>query len=150
MRALPWDLPWDLPWELPWDLARRRKGAAARSSLPTRHVSTAHAILCGMTPCRVVRVRRRCACIEQVLSQETTQGELRRYGTSCDMWSVGVIVYILLSAAPPFYGKTDAEMNRRIKNGHYRFPEKCAAPRRRMPRRRMPRRRERSRASHVH
>ena len=28
-----------------------------------------------------------------------------RYGTSCDMWSVGVIVYILLSAAPPFYGK---------------------------------------------
>ena len=60
----------------------------------------------------------------EVLAQEVTHGELRRYGTACDMWSVGVIVYILLSAAPPFYGKTDAEMNRRIKLGQYRFPEK--------------------------
>ena len=49
----------------------------------------------------------------EVLAQEVTLGQLRKYGTSCDMWSVGVIVYILLSAAPPFYGKTDAEMNRR-------------------------------------
>ena len=49
---------------------------------------------------------------------------LRKYGTSCDMWSVGVIVYILLSAAPPFYGKTDAEMNRRIKLGMFKFPDK--------------------------
>jgi serine/threonine protein kinase len=60
----------------------------------------------------------------EVLSQEVSRGELRRYGTSCDMWSVGVIVYILLSAAPPFYGKTDAEMNKRIKQGLYRFPDK--------------------------
>jgi calcium/calmodulin-dependent protein kinase I len=60
----------------------------------------------------------------EVLSQEVSNGELRRYGTSCDMWSVGVIVYILLSAAPPFYGKTDAEMNRRIKQGLYRFPDR--------------------------
>jgi serine/threonine protein kinase len=55
---------------------------------------------------------------------QVTHGQLRKYGTSCDMWSVGVIVYILLSAAPPFYGKTDAEMNRRIKLGQYRFPDK--------------------------
>ena len=60
----------------------------------------------------------------EVLAQEVTHGELRRYGTSCDCWSVGVIVYILLSAAPPFYGKTDAEMNRRIKQGQYKFPDK--------------------------
>ena len=60
----------------------------------------------------------------EVLSQEVSHGQLRRYGTSCDMWSVGVIVYILLSAAPPFYGKTDAEMNRRIKLGLYKFPDK--------------------------
>ena len=60
----------------------------------------------------------------EVLSQDARNGKLRQYGTSCDMWSVGVIVYILLCAAPPFYGKTDAEMNRRIKTGHYRFPDK--------------------------
>ena len=55
---------------------------------------------------------------------QVSHGQLRRYGTACDLWSVGVIVYILLSAAPPFYGKTDAEMNRRIKQGFYRFPDK--------------------------
>jgi len=60
----------------------------------------------------------------EVLAQEVTRGQLRRYGTSCDCWSVGVIVYILLSAAPPFYGKTDAEMNRRIRQGQYKFPDK--------------------------
>jgi len=60
----------------------------------------------------------------EVLAQEVTAGQLRQYGTSCDMWSVGVIVYILLSAAPPFFGKTDAEMNRRIKLGQYKFPDK--------------------------
>ena len=60
----------------------------------------------------------------EVLEQSVTHGQLRKYGTSCDMWSVGVIVYILLSAAPPFYGKTDAEMNRRIKQGVYKFPDK--------------------------
>ena len=60
----------------------------------------------------------------EVLAQEVSHGQLRKYGTSCDMWSVGVIVYILLSAAPPFYGKTDAEMNKRIKQGTYKFPDK--------------------------
>lgn len=28
----------------------------------------------------------------------------KRYGTQCDMWSMGVIVFILLGGYPPFYG----------------------------------------------
>ena len=60
----------------------------------------------------------------EVLSSQVSQGTLRRYGTACDMWSVGVIVYILLCAAPPFYGKTDDEMNRKIKGGVFKFPQK--------------------------
>ena len=50
----------------------------------------------------------------EVLAHEVSDGQLRRYGAGCDMWSVGVIVYILLCAAPPFYGKTDGEMNRKV------------------------------------
>ena len=60
----------------------------------------------------------------EVIAQEKTEVRSRRYDSSCDMWSVGVIVYILLSAAPPFYGTTDAEMNRRVKQGSYSFPDK--------------------------
>ena len=50
--------------------------------------------------------------------------EKRFYGTSCDMWAVGVIVYVLLCAAPPFFGRTEEEINRRVKGAQYRFPDK--------------------------
>lgn len=31
----------------------------------------------------------------------------KSYGSKCDIWSIGVIVYILLSGIPPFNGKDD-------------------------------------------
>jgi serine/threonine protein kinase len=39
------------------------------------------------------------------------------YGLPCDIWSVGVIVYMLLTGNPPFNGKTDAEVISKVKAG---------------------------------
>lgn len=41
------------------------------------------------------------------------------YGLPCDMWSVGVIVYMLLSGVPPFDGKTDADVMAKIRQGRF-------------------------------
>ena len=43
------------------------------------------------------------------------------YSHQVDLWSIGVIVYILLCGFPPFYGDNDAQMFKRIKAGQYKF-----------------------------
>jgi len=46
----------------------------------------------------------------------------KSYTEACDLWSLGVIVYMLLSGAPPFYGKNDEAIKASIVNGEYTFP----------------------------
>ena len=46
---------------------------------------------------------------------------------SCDVWSVGVIIYIMLCGYPPFYSENPRKqlsqgMKRRIMHGEYDFP----------------------------
>lgn len=43
------------------------------------------------------------------------------YDKKCDMWSLGVIAYILLSGEAPFTGRNDASTLRRIREGTYLF-----------------------------
>lgn len=43
------------------------------------------------------------------------------YNEKCDIWSCGVILYILLCGKPPFNGKTDKEIFGKVRNGRVAF-----------------------------
>ena len=43
----------------------------------------------------------------------------KHYNEKCDVWSCGVIMYILLSARPPFGGEDDNEIMERVATGKY-------------------------------
>lgn len=44
------------------------------------------------------------------------------YGFEVDMWSCGVILYVLLCGFPPFYSDNDPELYELIQTGDYSFP----------------------------
>mmetsp|Transcript_8067 Transcript_8067/g.20762 ORF Transcript_8067/g.20762 Transcript_8067/m.20762 type:complete len:640 (+) Transcript_8067:207-2126(+) len=78
---------------------------------------------------REVALRTRCGtpgyAAPEVISSAYGASADRRYGLACDMWSVGVIVYILLSACPPFAARDDEEMQRQVCSpGALQFPPK--------------------------
>jgi calcium-dependent protein kinase len=45
----------------------------------------------------------------------------KNYDEKCDLWSIGVIMYILLTGEPPFNGENDEEILRNVKTGIVNF-----------------------------
>ena len=41
------------------------------------------------------------------------------YTTQCDVWSMGVIMFIMLCGKPPFGGKTNKDIIKNVLNGSY-------------------------------
>ena len=47
----------------------------------------------------------------------------KNYGPKCDIWSCGVITYIVLSGIPPFNGASDQEIMKKVKLGKFSFQD---------------------------
>jgi calcium/calmodulin-dependent protein kinase I len=45
------------------------------------------------------------------------------YGKECDFWSIGVVLYILLSGSPPFFEDERADLFEKIKTASYEFED---------------------------
>jgi calcium-dependent protein kinase len=47
-----------------------------------------------------------------------------KYNEKCDVWSCGVILYVLLCGSPPFYSSKEPEVMRKILNDSLEFKGK--------------------------
>lgn len=56
------------------------------------------------------------------VAPEVLRGD-KAYGAEADIWSVGVICYVLMVGYPPFYDEDQRKLFKKIKEGRYHFHE---------------------------
>jgi len=44
-----------------------------------------------------------------------------KYNEKCDLWSIGVITFMLLSGKAPFFGKEDSDIFQMVRKGSFKF-----------------------------
>ena len=59
---------------------------------------------------------RECVGTAYYVAPEVLLGE---YDEKCDIWSIGVILYMLLAGKPPFDGENELEIIRKVRAGKY-------------------------------
>lgn len=57
-------------------------------------------------------------CTPAYVAPEVLAG---RYSQTCDIWSLGIVFYVLLSGVPPFHAGTDLEVLEKVKGGQFEF-----------------------------
>ena len=85
-----------------------------------------------MKPVRIERMAQEPAVVIPIIGQWAISGSSSEilegvpYDTQADMWSLGVIVYILRGGYPPFIEQNQRELFRKIRKGQFEFHEgKC-------------------------
>jgi calcium-dependent protein kinase len=58
----------------------------------------------------------------EVLNERWSDSRTGRVWKACDMWSVGVIIFLFVCGYPPFPGSSTNEIFKRIRRGRYYYP----------------------------
>lgn len=46
----------------------------------------------------------------------------KQYTNKCDIWSIGVMTYIMICGYPPFNAQNDQDIMNKVKKGKFTFP----------------------------
>jgi len=60
-------------------------------------------------------------CTLHYVAPEILSTKRGSYTYRCDIWSIGVLLYVMLCGQTPFGGKTDTEVLKKVKKGKFKF-----------------------------